>query len=159
MSDEELNQVFSAPKATRRVLFVSACTSGERVGLRQALLNGGYQIEATGIGEALWLWPLPGYDLVVIDATEQPQIGVELCRHIKNSSPAQRVAVLLGHRSGTVAHHFEADAVWSGAPTPTQLLGAVHLLLAPSSFCALGEAPKKPAQTSILREHGKKTSA
>ncbi len=159
MSDEEVNQTFSAAQATRRVLFVSAWTTGESVVLRQELLDGGYQVETTGVGEALWLWPLPGYDLVLIDATERPETGVELCRHIKYSSPAQRVALLLGDRTGTVPHHLEADAVWSGAPTPTQLLGAVHLLLAPSLVWAPGDVLKKPAQRSVLEEHAKKTSA
>ncbi len=159
MSDEELNQTSSAAQATRRVLFVSACTTGEPVVLRQELLNSGYQVEAAGVGEALWLWPLPGYDLVLIDATEHPETGVELCRHIKHSSPAQRVALLLGDRTGTVPHRLEADAVWSGVPTPGQLLGAVHLLLAPSLFCVLGDTLKKPPQTSVIREHGNRTSA
>jgi len=107
----------------------------------------------------LRLWPLVGFDLVLIDAREQPQIGIELCRHIKSSCSTQRVALLLGDRTGTMPHHLEADIVWSGAPTAMQLLAAVRQLLAPASFCASADVPKRPARTSVKAEPARKTSA
>ncbi len=95
----------------------------EKVGLP------GYTVDAVGLGEALWCWPVDGYDLVLIDATENPMRAVELCEHIMQSRPRQKVAVLTGDRGGRLPFRLNADAVLSGEPEGPELARALHFLL------------------------------
>lgn len=89
----------------------------------------GYTVDAVGLGEALWCWPIDGYDLVLIDATDHPTDGVELCEYIKQSRPGQKVAMLVGHRSGRLPFRLNADAVLSGEPDGPELVRALNFLL------------------------------
>ncbi len=89
----------------------------------------GYAVDAVGMAEALWCWPIDGYDLVLIDATEQPGEGAELCDYIKQSRPGQKVVMLVGHRSGRLPFKLKADAVFSGEPEGPELARALHFLL------------------------------
>lgn len=56
-------------------------------------------------------------------------MGIDLCRHIKHSRPNQQVALVLGDRAGIVSRRFDADAVFAGDPTVTQLVAALRLLV------------------------------
>ncbi len=89
----------------------------------------GYTVDAVGLGEALWCWPIDGYDLVLIDATENPVRAAELCEHIKESRPRQKVAVLSGDRGGRLPFRLNADAVFSGETEGPELARALHFLL------------------------------
>lgn len=136
-----------------RVLFASGGGGPETCDLPLQLSASGYAVETVGIEEARWLWPLEGYDVLLVDATEQPVGALELCRHVKNSSSEQRVMLLFGDRTGAVPHRFHADAVLSGTPTPDQFLAVVRLLLAakPASVTPIRTWPRpapaeEPAQ-------------
>ena len=119
----------SAPTCDRRLLLASNRSDAKSLTLQQELSTDGCDVSTVGVGEALWMWPLAGYQLVVIDAKIQPELGIDLCRYIKHTSPAQRVALLLGDRTGMVPRRFDADAVLAGDPSTTQLVGILHLLL------------------------------
>ncbi len=95
----------------------------------QCVAARGYTVDAVGITEALWCWPVDGYDLVLIDATERPSDGVELCEYIKQSRPRQKVAMLVGQRSGQVPFRLNADAILSGEPDGLELVRAVDFLI------------------------------
>jgi hypothetical protein len=118
------------PPISPHVLFASE-PGDEFDSLQKALWVNGCEVVPVGLGEALWLWPMSGYDLVLIKAKEDPETGIELCCHIKRECPAQRVALLLGDRAGILPHHFEADAVVSGTPSSTEFIAVLRLLLAP----------------------------
>ncbi len=90
----------------------------------------GYQVETVGIQEALWMWPIEGFDVLLVDATEHPVGALELCRHVKSSSSGQRVVLMFGDRTGAMPHKFLADAVLSGSPSRDQFVAVVRLLLA-----------------------------
>ena len=96
----------------------------------------GYAVDAVGLQEARWCWPIEGYDLVVIDATEDPVDSLELCEHIKKSRPGQKVAILVGHRSGRLPFRLNADAILSGEPDGPELVRALNILLRESSGLA-----------------------
>ncbi len=89
----------------------------------------GYAVDAVGLAEALWCWPIDGYDLVLIEATEHPSDGLELCAYIKQSRPAQRVAMLVGNRSAQMPSRGLADAVFSGEPDGPELVRALDFML------------------------------
>lgn len=89
----------------------------------------GYAVDEVGIAEALWCWPVEGYDLVLIDATEHPSDGLELCEYIKKTRPKQKVAMLVGNRSGRLPLRLSADAVFSGEPDGPELARALNFLL------------------------------
>ncbi len=118
------------PDGEGRVLFACGDASSEICELPLELMQNGYHVETLGIQEALWMWPLDGYDVLLVDATEHPVGALELCRHVKASSSEQRVVLLFGDRTGAVPHRFHADAVLSGRPTRDQFLAVVRLLLA-----------------------------
>lgn len=124
----------------RRVLFACGGATSEIGELPLQLTADGYRVETVGIQEALWMWPLDGYDVLLVDATEHPVGALELCRHVKASSSEQRVVLLFGDRTGAVPHRFHADAVLSGMPTRDQFLAVVRLLL------AAGPAAKRVAR-------------
>ncbi len=118
------------PDGEGRVLFACGGATSEIGELPLQLTADGYRVETVGIQEALWMWPLDGYDVLLVDATAHPVGALELCRHVKASSSEQRVVLLFGDRTGAVPHRFHADAVLSGMPTRDQLLAVVRLLLA-----------------------------
>lgn len=136
------------PHPDARVLFVSTRTPAEPCDLRQQLSDDGYVVETVGIQEALWLWPIEGYDVLFIDATEQPVGALELCHHVKSSAAHQRVVLMFGDRTGAMPHHFDADAVLCGEPTRDQFLAVVHLLLARGSTPQRGAAPVQPSNAA-----------
>lgn len=119
-----------APDSEGRVLFACGGATSEVGALPLQLQADGYRVETVGIQEALWMWPLDGYDVLLVDATEHPVGALELCRHVKAASSEQRVVLLFGDRTGAVPHRFHADAVLSGTPTRDQFLAVVRLLLA-----------------------------
>ncbi len=133
MSGEALHQAAAEPRTNGRVLLVSTGLTGEREELSALLLSVGYRVDATGLGEARWLWPMLGYDVVLIEASERSEAGIELCQDIKNCTARQRVVLLLGNRTGMLPRRFAADAVLSGPPTNTHVIAALHLLLAGTS--------------------------
>jgi CheY-like chemotaxis protein len=89
----------------------------------------GYALDGMGMAEALWCWPIDGYDLVLIDATDHPAEALELCEHIKRSRPRQKIALLLGNRSGRLPFRTNVDAVFTGEPDGRELAHALHFLL------------------------------
>lgn len=89
----------------------------------------GYSVDAVGLGEALWCWPIDGYDLVLIDASEHAAAGLELCEYIKQSRPGQKVAILVGDRAGRFPFRLKADAVLCGKPDGPEVVRAVDFLL------------------------------
>jgi DNA-binding response OmpR family regulator len=119
-----------AVSGERRVLFA---LGGANSGIGEfplQLTADGYQVETVGIQEALWMWPIEGFDVLLVDATEHPLGAMELCRHVKSSSSEQRVVLMFGDRTGAMPHRFQADAVLSGTPSRDQFLAVVRLLLA-----------------------------
>lgn len=88
-----------------------------------------YAVDEVGLAEALWCWPVEGYDLVLIDATEHPADGLELCDYIKKTRPAQKVAMVVGNRSGRFPMRSSADAVFAGEPGGPELVRAIRFLL------------------------------
>jgi len=156
MSEENSVQATAAPRALGRVLFVSGRGDDD---LQRQLWGNCDEVVTAGLGEAMWLWPLSGFDLVLIEARGQPETGIELCRRIKSDCRTQRVALLLGDRSGMLPHRFEADAVVSGAPSPKQLLAVFRLLLAQRPFPAPGEVRKRPVRESGPTAAVRKTTA
>ncbi len=89
----------------------------------------GYAVDAVGMAEALWCWPIDGYDLVLIDATKAAIDALELCEYIKQSRPAQRVAMLVGNRSAQMPFRSLADAVFSGEPDGPEMVRALDFML------------------------------
>ncbi len=124
-----------------RVLFACGDASSQICEVPLQLMENGYRVETVGIQEALWMWPLEGFDMLLVDATAHPEGALELCRHVKASSSEQRIVLLFGDRTGAVPQRFHADAVLSGIPTRDQFLAVVRLLLAPSP--AAGKAPAR----------------
>lgn len=145
MTNQQQGQDPGVRGAEGRVLFASGRGSSEAWDLQHQLSAHGYEVQTVGIEEARWLWPLEGYDLVLVDATERPMSAIDLCRHVKNSSSAQRVVLLFGDRTGAVPHQFHADAVVWGIPTGDQFLSVVHWLLAPGPSSASPRMPVQPA--------------
>ncbi len=131
MENELAGQELPVPRGEGRVLFACGQSLSEACELPLQLSADGYEVQTVGIEEARWMWPLEGFDVLLVDATEQPVGALELCRHVKNSSSEQRVMLLFGDRTGAVPHKFHADAVLSGTPTRDQFLTVVRLLLAP----------------------------
>ncbi len=157
MSGESLHHAFTEPRASRRVLLVSPNLVGEREELLALLSDDGYQVDLIGMGEARWLWPLPGYDVVLIEASGQSQAGIELCQDIKDCSARQRVILLLGDRTGMLPRRFAADAVLSGPPANTHVIAALHLLFgrAPDA----GQARREPASSHSTPQTAPRTAA
>ncbi len=129
-----------------RVLFAGSRCGAEPCEVREQLSEHGYQLEIVGIEEALWLWPIEGFELLLIDATSQPLRAIELCRHVKRSPASPKVVLLFGDRTGAVPHRFDADAVLSGTPTREQLLAVLHLILAPSPYAENEPARRRRPQ-------------
>ncbi len=127
-----------------RVLFACGDASSEICEVPLRLMENGYRVETVGIQEALWMWPLEGFDMLLVDATAHPEGALELCHHVKTTSAEQRVVLLFGDRTGAVPHHFQADAVLSGTPTRDQFLAVVRLLLAPQPAAKRAVPMKAP---------------
>ena len=119
---------FAASYCTGTLLLIGASLA-RRKHAPDAVAAGGYMVDAVGITEALWCWPIDGYDLVLIDATEHLHEGLELCEYIKKLRPKQKVAMLVEGRSGRVPFRLNADAVFSGDPDGPELVRAVNFLL------------------------------
>ncbi len=153
MASPQPKNVAPVAKAPQRILLASCWNASAAGDYRQQLCEDGFEVEPVGIDESRWLGPVEGFDLVLVDATEEPVAAIELSGYIKQSSPRQRVALLLGDRAGTMPHHFEADAVLSGTPTPDQFLGIMHLLLV-STSAAPGAAARKPPRRISSRLDG-----
>jgi DNA-binding response OmpR family regulator len=107
-----------------------------------------YSVDIAGIAETLWGWPLDGYDLVLIDATDQAADGIILCDHVKKLRPEQRVLILVGQRPGLFPFRVAADAVFSGTLDGPELAGAVSFLLAESGAGPQPFAEKKVAASA-----------
>lgn len=107
-----------------------------------------YSVDIAGIAETLWCWPLDGYDLVLIDATDQAADGIILCDHVKKLRPEQRVLILVGQRPGLFPFRVDADAVFSGPPDGPELAGAVSFLLAEPGAGSQPSAEKKAAASA-----------
>lgn len=129
MADEQPKQELVV-SGEGRVLFAMGGVNSEIGELPLQLTADGYQVETVGIQEALWMWPIEGFDVLLVDATEHPIGALELCRHVKSSSLEQRVVLMFGDRTGAMPHRFLADAVLSGRPSRDQFLAVVRLLLA-----------------------------
>lgn len=116
------------PQAVPNLLLV-----GDRQARRIAAAEGSSPeacaVDEVGLAEALWCWPVDGYDLVLIDATEHPADGLELCDYIKKTRPAQKVAMVVGNRSGRFSLRSSADAVFAGEPDGPELMRAIRFLL------------------------------
>lgn len=113
----------------RRTLLLVGRSLEMRLHTSEAVAARGYTVDAMGLGETLWSWPIDGYDVVLIDATDGPVDGVELCEYIKQLRPQQKVAMLVGHRSGRLPFRLHADAVFSGEPDGPELVRALRFLL------------------------------
>lgn len=134
----------AARRLAIRVLLASQRTSSEAWEAWQQLSAQGYEVETAGIEETLWLWPLEGYDILLVDASKQPQLALDLCHLVRDMSPRQRIVLLLGEQTPAALRPLEADAILAANPTEIQFLSAVHLLV-PRSRAA---AEKKPAQST-----------
>ncbi len=143
MSDESMA---SAGRPTAiRVLLASQQTSSETWGAWQELSAQGYEVQTAGIEETLWLWPLEGYDILVVDASKQPQLALDLCHLVRDMSPRQHIVLLLGEQTPAALRPLEADAILAANSIETQFVPAVHLLV-PSSRPGAGE--KKSVQSA-----------
>lgn len=114
------------------VLFASS-GSPEFWDFQQQLVSAGYEVGVAGLVETLWLWPVHDCDLLLVDATGDPVVAIELCRYVKASSPAQCIVFMVGSRTGAIPHHYGANAILSGTPTADQFRAIVRLLLSPRS--------------------------
>ncbi len=108
-----------------RVLFASPPGDGCEA-VQKQLWTHSCDVVTAGLGEALWLWHLSAYDLVLIRAV--PETGIELCRQIKADDPTQRVILLLDDNDDPRPYHSEADAVLCGEPSKTKLLAILAMV-------------------------------
>ncbi|HVP42920.1 MAG TPA: hypothetical protein VMS96_05780 [Terriglobales bacterium] len=131
-----------APPATLRVLLASQRTPFDACVGWQELSARGNLVETAGIEETLWLWPLEGYDVLLVDASDQPQEAMELCHLVKRMSPTQRVVVMLGEVTDADPQQFEADAILAAGPIESQFLSVADLLVPNWSLAAATDTRK-----------------
>ncbi len=125
-----------------RVLLVSSSSTDDDH-LRRQLQNAGYDVEFAGVEETRWLWPMDGYEVLVVDGSARPMQSIELCRQLKSWHPSQRIMLIFGERTGAARHQMDADAVIVGRPTDLQLRWIMKLLLGSDACLNSTIAPKK----------------
>ncbi len=146
----EHNMASAVRRSTIRVFLASPRTSSAAWDACQQLSAQGYEVETAGIEETLWLWPLEGYDILLVDASKQPQPAIDLCHLVRNLSPRQRIVLMLGERTFEAPRPPEADAIVDSIAT--QFLPAVHLLVPRSrAATACGKKPVQSAHVGVER--------
>jgi CheY-like chemotaxis protein len=80
----------------RRVLVIDR--NSVKLNLRATILRN-YEVEvhtASSLGEAPILWTTNFYDLIMLEARENPDAAAEVSDHIRQLNPQQRIALLIG---------------------------------------------------------------